>query len=111
MGHLCEKSARMQAKEMLRREYVRLKIAGWIIVIFAVVCSLLDLYEYRHAMNASNPGFTAQQWERMTVQRRRQLVPRYVEWEVLILALALGAWLLAVRRHKSRVRELTSSVS
>ncbi len=96
---------------MLRREYARLKIVGWIIVIFAVVCSLFDLYEYRQAMNASNPGFSTQQWERMTVQRRRQLVPRYVEWEVLIVALSLGAWLLAVRRHKSRVRKLTAAGS
>jgi hypothetical protein len=95
---------------MLRREYVQLKIVGWIIVIFAIGCSLLDLFEYRQAMNASNPGFTAQQWERMNVQRRRQVAPRYVEWEVLILAVSLGGWLFAVRRHKSRVRSLNASV-
>jgi len=99
----------MQAKEMLRKEYLQLKIAGWVIVIFAVVCSVFDLFEYRHAVNASNPGFTTQQWERMNLQRRRQLAPRYLEWEVLVLALSLGAWLLAVRRHRSRVRRFTAS--
>jgi hypothetical protein len=99
----------MQAKEMLRHEYVQLKVIGWIIVVFAVACSLFDLYEYRQAMDASKPpGFTTAQWERMNVQRRRQVAPRYVEWEVLILALSLGGWLLAVHRHKSRVRRLTA---
>jgi hypothetical protein len=99
----------MQAREMLRREYLQLKVIGWVIVLFAVACSVLDLFEYRHAMNSTNPGFTTQQWERMSVQRRRQLAPRYLEWEVLILALSLGAWLLAVRRHKSRIKQLTAA--
>ncbi|MGA8534078.1 MAG: hypothetical protein WB615_08220 [Candidatus Tumulicola sp.] len=99
----------MQSSELLRREYLRLKIFGWIIVVFAITCSVLDLFEYRHAINASNPGFAPAQWERMTVARKRQLAPRYLEWEILIIAVSLGSWLLAVRRHRTRVRQLTGT--
>jgi hypothetical protein len=85
-----------------------LRAFGWVIVIFVVVFSAFNLFEYRQHVKGTSAGFaTSPLGERMNhLSRRKDPALRSLEWEVLIVGVGLGVWLFAARRHNAKVRKL-----
>jgi len=70
------------------------RVGAAIIIVLVVTLTIWNAMEYQRRMTVSR--FVSNQ---VLAERQRNVAPIYIEREVLILGVALAAWLLVVRKR------------